>query len=175
MAIYGVTGAYDAKTPPPFRMALSRVWDPSKPAMMVIGVNPSTASHEIDDPTIQRCLHDGQRLGFGALWMGNLLPYRATDPDDMRAYYKSDTDQQIKAASDAVNLLQLEAMARSSGLVVCAWGDDGAFMGQSRKVVEYLRRRVPNKPLHCWKVSEGKKEPRHRLYLPHGMTPMLLP
>lgn len=174
-AIYGVDGTYDAKTPPIFRHALRRTWDYTLPAMLVIGVNPSTAGHEDNDPTADRCIHDAQRLGFGRLWMGNLHPYRSPKPEVMKAYYSDPADAILKATAHAINLSFLESMARQSDLIVCAWGDDGAFQGQSKIITEFLRRRVPRKPLNCWKMSEKLQEPRHRLYLPHGMTPILLP
>jgi len=39
-----------------YRYALRRVWDPARPAVLFIGLNPSTADHRIDDPTIRRCV-----------------------------------------------------------------------------------------------------------------------
>ncbi|PHM62792.1 DUF1643 domain-containing protein [Xenorhabdus ishibashii] len=38
-----------------YRYDLWRVWDESKPNVMFIGLNPSTADHEINDNTITRC------------------------------------------------------------------------------------------------------------------------
>ena len=37
-----------------YRYGLSRVWDKSRPYVLYIGLNPSTADENKDDPTIRR-------------------------------------------------------------------------------------------------------------------------
>lgn len=39
-----------------YRYSLWRVWDKTKPTFTSIGLNPSTADHIEDDPTITRCI-----------------------------------------------------------------------------------------------------------------------
>ena len=41
-----------------YRYALWRNWDESKPSAMIIGLNPSTADENENDPTITRCHED---------------------------------------------------------------------------------------------------------------------
>ena len=36
------------------RYALWRIWDHENRPLVVIGLNPSTATHEVDDPTVRR-------------------------------------------------------------------------------------------------------------------------
>jgi len=38
-----------------YRYSLSRIWDKEKKFVLFIGLNPSTANEEADDPTIRRC------------------------------------------------------------------------------------------------------------------------
>jgi hypothetical protein len=52
------------------RYALYRIWDESKPLIMFIGLNPSTADENKDDPTIKRCVAFAKHWGYRA---GNCL------------------------------------------------------------------------------------------------------
>jgi hypothetical protein len=68
-----------------YRYLLWRVWDTTLPAVMFIGLNPSTANHEKSDPTCTRERRFAIRWGYGAYVKGNLYGYRATKPKDMQA------------------------------------------------------------------------------------------
>jgi len=39
-----------------YRYSLSRIWDKKKKYALFIGLNPSTANKDADDPTIRRCV-----------------------------------------------------------------------------------------------------------------------
>ena len=54
----------------------------SKP-LLVIGLNPSTATPEKLDPTVTRVEKVAQQSGFDGFVMLNLYPVRATDPKDL--------------------------------------------------------------------------------------------
>ena len=100
------------------------------------------------------------KAGFGALIVTNLFGWRATDPDDM------------KAARDPVgrgNDSAILEVARTSAIVVCAWGNHGAHLGRSRKVLEFLREE--KLPLHTLRLN-GNGEPAHPLYLPARLEPV---
>jgi hypothetical protein len=62
-----------------YRFALRRNWDESKPYVMFIGLNPSTADEIENDPTINRCISYARSWGYGGLFMANLFAFRATD------------------------------------------------------------------------------------------------
>ena len=40
-----------------YRYVLSRIWDESKPLVVIIGLNPSTADEKDDDNTIKKCIN----------------------------------------------------------------------------------------------------------------------
>jgi hypothetical protein len=63
---------------------LTRIWDTSLPMVMFICLNPSTADHDNDDPTILKCIKYASNCGYGGLMMGNLFAYRATEPLDIK-------------------------------------------------------------------------------------------
>jgi len=63
-----------------YRYELWRVWDDSKPLVLFICLNPSTADHEKEDNTSRVCINYAQRWGYGGLVMANLFAYRSTEP-----------------------------------------------------------------------------------------------
>ncbi len=144
-----------------WRTLLWRRWDASKPVANFLMLNPSTADELQLDPSCNRARAYAERWGFGALIVTNLFAWRATDPDDM------------KAAKDPVgrgNNAAILRAAREARLVVCAWGNQGAYLDRSQKVVRLLRRLGVD--LHFLKMNSGG-EPSHPLYLPSRLTPTL--
>lgn len=66
-----------------YRFQLWRIWDETKPLVMWVMHNPSTADADSDDPTIRRIIQFSKDFGCGGLYVGNLSPYRATDPKEL--------------------------------------------------------------------------------------------
>ena len=60
--------------------------------------------------------------GFGGVCVANLFAYRATDPADMKAAENPIGSQNNK---------WLKILAEDAGLIVAAWGNDGAYLGRS--------------------------------------------
>lgn len=146
-----------------YRYRLKRSWDPSLPSCMFIMLNPSTADHEIDDPTITRCIDFAQAWGCGTLYVGNLFAFRATEPKKM------------KAAADPVgpnNKHHLRRVAlkvaRSGGICVAAWGSHGGYRDQDKVVLKWFR--AFGVQLHYLKLTK-KLVPRHPLYLKGNLKP----
>ena len=140
-----------------WRYALWREWDAARPRVMLIGLNPSTADAERNDPTIRRCIGFGRDWGFGGVWVLNLFAFRATYPDD------------LKAADDPVgpqNDRWLRRIARDCPRVVACWGNDGAFLARSERVCAMLGDR-----LEVLRIN-ASGEPAHPLYLPGTLKPM---
>ena len=48
-----------------YRFALWRFWDDGLPKIMFVGLNPSTADENKNDPTVRRCIGFAERWGFG--------------------------------------------------------------------------------------------------------------
>jgi hypothetical protein len=120
-----------------------------------IGLNPSTADEQTDDPTIRRCMGYARAWGYGWLIMLNLFAYRATDPNVM------------KAAADPVgpdNDTFLRSHMAGAGIVVAAWGNHGSYLGRDVAV----RAMLPN--LHFLRMTRDGS-PGHPLYLPASLKP----
>lgn len=63
-----------------YRYALWRIWDNTKPLIQFVGLNPSSASEEMDDPTIRRVKRFAKDWGYGGVYMMNLFAIVSTDP-----------------------------------------------------------------------------------------------
>jgi hypothetical protein len=141
-----------------YRYALWRTWDDSKPHVMFVGLNPSTADEKSDDPTLTRCINFAKSWGYGGVCIANIFAFRATEPSDMKA-----TKDPVGTGNDR----WLIKLAKEAGLVVAAWGNDGAYLGRSEQVIELM----PN--LHCLKLNKSG-EPAHPLYQPAKLQPVLM-
>ena len=142
-----------------YRYVLTREWAAATGYAMFIGLNPSTADETQDDPTIRRCVAFAKAWGYSGLCMANLFAFRATDPKDM------------KATADPVgpdNDLWLKQSAAGAGIVVAAWGANGAYKGRDAEVLAMID------PLHCLKLTKDGC-PGHPLYLPAASTPTPYP
>lgn len=108
-------------------------------------LNPSTADETKDDNTITRCNHFAELWGYGRLYVTNLSPFRATDPDKMfkagpepPEVWKANMKWVLKAAS-------------RSELVMLAWGNHGTKTDRADKVLRALRRE--GHELYCLEVT----------------------
>lgn len=129
-------------------------------ALVVIGLNPSTADAEVDDPTIRRCVAFAQREGFYRLEMINLFAHRATSPLELLA---------LRDHMEPVGPENKANVARAiyrAGKIVCAWGAHGGHLGQDETMLGWVEDANFRKaPVLCFgRTKEG--HPKHPLYLP---------
>ena len=121
--------------------------------------NPSTANETEDDPTIRRSMHYAYRWGFGGLIMVNLFAFKATLPSDLRkANHPIGEDN---------NKFIIEHQ-KESGIVLVAWGNDGALHNRDKEVLDLI-----NNPM-CLKVNKTG-QPAHPLYQKKGLSPIQYP
>jgi hypothetical protein len=143
-----------------YRYALWRAWGAQAGAVdrgyvLFIGLNPSTADENNDDPTIRRCIAFAKAWGYSGVCMVNLFAFRSTDPAAMLA------------ANDPVgpeNDVWLERLARRAGLVVAAWGVHGTHMERDSRVKQLI-------PEMRYLRLTKDGHPGHPLYLPKTLTP----
>lgn len=139
-----------------YRYALYRRWDDSKPTVLFIGLNPSTADETHNDPTITRCINFAKDWGYGGVWVANLFAYRATLPTDMMKY---------RSPLGKENDAWLKKLHDKCEIVIAAWGNDGKHKNRSTKV----RKLIPK--MHCLKINKTG-EPAHPLYQPKTAQPI---
>ena len=122
-------------------------------------LNPSTADEVKLDPTCSRARDYAERWGYGALIVTNIFAFRNTNPD------------QMKAAADPVgpgNDAAIVRAARESALVVCAWGNHGAYQDRSKDILRILANEKIR--LNALRIN-ANGEPAHPLYLPGKLSP----
>jgi hypothetical protein len=135
------------------------------PGPLFLMLNPSTATHEVSDPTVTRCAGFACRWGYGSFSVANLFSLRSTDP---RALYRDGL-----AEGDPENLYQITLAALDAPLVLCAWGTHGALRGRSAFVRSRLDVAGVGPKLHYLALTNGG-EPKHPLYLPGTSRPIAL-
>lgn len=163
-AIYGMPqdGEPVLSEAAPYRYLLTRTWGAGT-SLAVIGLNPSTATATLNDPTIGRCIRFANRWSHGSLIMANLYAYRATKPTA------------LAHAEDPVGPLNDEAILEAcerADRVLAAWG--GAHKGVKDRV-KHLFDTVITSPLLRAKFMalrlNADGHPGHPLYLPGELEP----
>lgn len=141
-----------------YRYQLWRIWDKTKPLVLFIMLNPSTADADNDDPTIKRLIGFAKSWGYGGFYVGNLFAYRSTDPKG------------LLSQSDPVGWVNghhLLNMQFKCELIVCAWGNRPILNKLKQTVFDST---ILNKKLHCIDLSNDGT-PKHPLYLKGDLQP----
>lgn len=146
-----------------WRYDLWRIWDADRPYLAVIGLNPSTADEERNDPTVTRCQRFARDWGYGGLDMLNLFALRSTDPREL-----------LKAADPigCGNPDMIYSIAQRAGRVLVAWGDWAGRI-ERRAAASYLETVVlADLPLYCLGINKSG-EPKHPLYVRADTEPFI--
>lgn len=145
-----------------YRYALTRVWDPDAPRLLYVMLNPSTATEQQNDPTIERCERRARALGYGGFRACNLFAWRETSPALMKTAADPtgpENDAQLAAAADWVG---------ACGLILCGWGAHGTHLGRGATVAQLLA--ATGRHLgHLGLTRDG--QPRHPLYIAYATQP----
>lgn len=131
------------------RFWLYRCWEEKEDdfmELMLIGLNPSTANADNDDPTIRRIIGLAKSNGYDAILMTNLFSFITA--------YPSELDYQT---IDELNLQVLKANGSSAADVCFCWGNFDV-KGKEKPIIEMF----PN-ALCFGKNKNGS--PKHPLYL----------
>lgn len=137
-----------------YRFQLWRIWDKSKPLVLWIMHNPSTADETNNDPTIRRLIGFTKYWGYGGFYVGNLFPYRATDPKELLG-------KSFEEIAPLENIRHTNEMKSKCSLFVLAYGNP------------IIKDAIPEFFDADWmalKVTKDKN-PSHPLYLKSGLMP----
>lgn len=138
-----------------YRYGLSRVWDKSKPYALFIGLNPSTADENKDDPTIKKCVDYVLKWGYGGLKMTNLFAYRATLPSDLR---------KAKEPIGVDNDKYIKELSKSAAITIVAWSNDGSYLDRDKEVLRLIKNPM------CLNINKSG-QPSHPLYQKKELQP----
>lgn len=139
-----------------YRYVLWRIWEPAKPRVMFIGLNPSSANESTDDPTIRRVKAMAKNWGFGGVYMTNLFSYVSPYPED------------LLTCIDPVfgNDQWLGKISILCSDIIFAWGNFKEAQERAKQVIAMF----PNaKALHINKNGS----PKHPLYVKGDVVPIL--
>jgi hypothetical protein len=141
-----------------YRYALWREWkypltQPTWATFVML--NPSTADHEVDDPTIRRCVGFAHALGATGMVVVNLYAYRATNPVDLWT-----ADDPVGPDGDSTLVEFLAMSARTGGPLIAAWGAHA----RTDRVARVLSLPGADRFQALGLTKHGA--PRHPLYLP---------
>lgn len=143
-----------------YRYCLRRIWDTNLPFVMCIGLNPSTANSEDDDPTIRNLTELLNRSGYGGLFMMNLFALISSNPDDLRSCPDPVKDNDI----------WLHTMLSRVDDVIFCWGSFKQAKYRVKKIVDKfpgalcLGKTSKGDPIHplaatVWMKSKCKLQP----------------
>lgn len=159
-----------------YRVWLSRYWGTLRqrsielaggfcaPHAILIGMNPSTADKDANDPTIKREIDFVQSWGLHCLVKFNVSDYRATHPSDLNRPGLIPVSEQ-----NLPTLLQFTKNPACQIIVVCCGNVPKILRPHLDRTVHALREQGLR--LQCFGLTK-EGFPRHPLYL-KGNTPLI--
>jgi hypothetical protein len=136
-----------------YRYKLWRIWDSCLPLAMCIGLNPSTANADQDDPTINNLRSMLTTLGYGGFYMMNLFAWISSKPEELLTCENpvGDNDFKLKEVGD-----------QCSDVIVC-WGT-------FKQAEDRIRQVLPNFPNAKCLGKNKNGTPMHPLALMYKGT-----
>jgi len=139
-----------------YRYVLYRIWDKSKPKIMFIGLNPSTANETTDDPTIRRVKSFAAAWGYGGVYMMNLFAFVTAYPEELKKTNNPLGDNDV----------WLGKISQKCDKTIFAWGSFKEAIDRSK----YIMKKFKGYAL----VLNKDGSPRHPLYVPKNTKPVLI-
>lgn len=148
-----------------YRYTLRRSLSRADGHVVWILLNPSTATEEVNDPTVAKCCGYTQRAGYGMAIVVNLFALRSTDPKALKTSFA----QGISPIGHENDRTIVEA-AISASMVICGWGRYGDLWNRGRYVTNLLLHNGLTDKLHYLKLL-GDNTPGHPLYIKNSLIP----
>jgi hypothetical protein len=153
-----------------YRYVLARTWDAyfdreasARPLWVFGMLNPSTARHDVEDPTVRKCIGFARRGGAGGFLIVNLAAYSTPEPRELVRAHLAGVNVVGEHNAAAVHW----ALSRPAllGLNIAAWG---RVPPKLRSVTQATR--VQFMGAQCFGLT-ADGSPRHPLMLAYA-TPL---
>lgn len=155
-----------------YRFTLTRTWR-AGPHVCFVGVNPSTADHTKDDPTVRRWIHFSDAWGYGGFVAVNLYPFRTPNVAACKRWADWESNGPDWHARDTIlhNVDIIAREAKRAALVVPCWGASAWDDFLVDHVIEHIQSgEAPWPDLYCLgKTSAG--DPKHPMARGHHRIP----
>lgn len=142
---------------PVYRYVLWRIVNADLPILLVLMLNPSRATHDHGDRTVDGLMRRAAAMGYGGIVIINCFAYRARDPADMKS-----AEDPVGPANDDVIKTVLDQEAD----LLCAWGVNATHRDREREIVCAISsgRAKPHALRLC-----ANGAPEHPLYIPSAL------
>lgn len=148
-----------------YRWWLFRCWAASLPLTIWIMMNPSTADHSKNDPTILKVIRYSTKWGYGSVLVLNIYAFRTSRPENLPQAMKD----RVGSRNDWWIKLIFRFAAKRKIPVICAWGVKHEERGRRvRRMATDL-----GLPLQCLEIALNG-EPKHPRFLSESLRPRRL-
>ena len=156
-----------------YRWWLHRQWTFGLGLLLFIGLNPSRADGERDDPTLRRLQAFAKSWGYQELLVVNLFARISPHPSALQR-----ASDPVGVENDKVLQACFERWARDPQMDLwCGWGMNGGRGPRARDVLHALQPLRRQRQVHCPNAKGPLSlaltqtgEPRHPLYAPRQST-----
>ncbi len=154
-----------------YRWWLRRCLGTGEGCLFFLGLNPSRADAQRDDPTLRRLIGFTRQWGYRELLVLNLFARMSPSPAALLR-----VKDPIGAQNDVILHRWLTHWSRTPGMDLwCGWGVNGARRDRAQMVLDAIQRLLPERrrcvpdsphPLMLGPTASG--QPRHPLYAPRN-------
>ena len=129
-----------------YRYMLSKVWDENKPKAVMIGINPSKATHLKGDNTATNAMNYFIDNGYGTMIIVNLFAFMSTKIEGLSKREKLYED---------LNNDYIKKACEEADMVLVAWGYAKEHSDRKQEVVKILNQY--RHKVKCFKTKANKK------------------
>ena len=147
-----------------YRWWLGRIWQPLGPRLLFVGLNPSRADAQRDDPTLRRLQTFARDWGYGGLEVLNLFARVSPSPAVLRR-----CPDPVGRRCDAWIRRRLRCLAAGEVPVRLwlGWGNGGSWRDRDAALLALIA--AEGWPVYCLGRTR-RGQPGHPLYRPRGGT-----
>jgi len=128
-----------------------------RPTLIVVGLNPSTASSDKSDTTVSKVRQAAQNAGYLGFVMTNLYPLRSTDPQGLPERHSAEL------LNENIQHIECIASSETSPTFWAAWGSGivlRPYLKQAMTDLNRMVQRVNGKWVQFGELTQ-RNHPRH--------------